>query len=48
VHGGAHRRPKEMAARASGGGRRLRRWAGSIEWAGLAAGAKGFEPNSRI
>jgi hypothetical protein len=43
---------RELAARASGGGRRLGRWAkrgGSAKWAGLAAGlAKGFGPNSRI
>jgi hypothetical protein len=60
VHGGTRREveddqgdgPKEVAARASGGGRRPGRWAkqaDSTEWAGLAAGlAKGFGPNSRI
>jgi hypothetical protein len=50
--GGARRRPKEVAAMASGGGRRPGRWAkwaGLAEWAGLAARlAKGFRPNSRI
>jgi hypothetical protein len=52
VHDGARHRPKEVAARASGGGRQPRRWAkraGSAEWASLAVGlVKGFGPNSRI
>jgi hypothetical protein len=52
VHGGTHHRPKEVVPRASGGGRRPGRWdkwAGSVEWAVLAAGlVKGFRPNSRI
>jgi hypothetical protein len=52
AHDGARHRPKEVAARASGGGRRPGRWAkraGSPEWVGLAAGlAKGFGPVSRI
>jgi hypothetical protein len=50
--GGVRRQPKEVAARASEGGRRLGRWAkraDSAECVGLAAGlAKGFGPNSRI
>jgi hypothetical protein len=50
--GGARLRPKEVAARASKGGRRLGRWAkraGSAECVSLAARlAKGFGPNSRI
>jgi hypothetical protein len=60
AHGGARQEveddqgdgPKEVAARASGGGRRSGRWAkqaDSTEWASLAAGlVKGFGPNSRI
>jgi hypothetical protein len=52
THGEARRRPNYVVGRASGGGRRLGRWAkraSLAEWASLADGpAKGFGPNSRI
>jgi hypothetical protein len=50
AHGGAHRWTKEVAARASVGGRQLGRWAkwvGSAEWAGEGFQAKFKDLNKR-